>query len=154
MIRIFGGKTIDRMGKGNHMIRQIVKDTFFLSQKSEDAGKEDLYIADDLTDTLQANKDRCVGMAANMIGQRKKIIVVDMGLFPLIMINPEIISKSGPYETEEGCLSLTGVRPVTRYQKIKVVWLDRNFQKQTQEFAGRSAQIIQHEIDHFSGRLI
>ena len=136
------------------MIRPIIHDPFFLGQKAEPASEADRQIMADLLDTLRANLDRCVGMAANMIGQRKKIIVVDMGLFALIMINPEIISKSGPYETEEGCLSLTGVRPVTRYQKIKVVWLDRNFQKQTQEFAGRSAQIIQHEIDHFSGRLI
>jgi peptide deformylase len=136
------------------MIKQIVRDAFFLSQKSEEATKADLPIVTDLEDTLKANRERCVGMAANMIGYRKKIIIVATGLADIIMINPVITEKSEPYETEEGCLSLPGVRKTTRYKKITVRYLDRKFAEHTQSFSGYIAQIIQHEIDHFSGKLI
>ena len=108
----------------------------------------------DLIDTLNANHDRCVGMAANMIGVKKQIIVVAVGSFSIPMINPVITKKSGKYETEEGCLSLDGVRPCTRYKEIEVDYLDRNFKKQHGKFSDFTAQIIQHEIQHFSGELI
>ena len=136
------------------MIKPIVRDTFFLSQKSEDAIKADLPIAGDLEDTLKANREHCVGMAANMIGYRKKIIIVATGLADIVMINPVITEQSEPYETEEGCLSLPGVRKTTRYNKITVRYLDKKFAEHTQNFSGYIAQIIQHEIDHFSGKLI
>jgi peptide deformylase len=136
------------------MIKPIVNDVFFLSQKSEDATKADFPVVTDLEDTLRANRDRCVGMAANMIGYRKKIIIVATGLADIVMINPVIKEKAEPYETEEGCLSLPGVRKTTRYKKITVRYLDKRFAEHTQSFSGYIAQIIQHEIDHFSGRLI
>jgi peptide deformylase len=136
------------------MIKPIVNDVFFLSQKSEDATKADFPVVTDLEDTLRANRDRCVGMAANMIGYRKKIIIVATGLADIVMINPVITEKAEPYETEEGCLSLPGVRKTTRYKKITVRYLDKRFAEHTQSFSGYIAQIIQHEIDHFSGRLI
>ena len=124
------------------MIKQIVRDAFFLSQKSEEATKADLPIVTDLEDTLKANRERCVGMAANMIGYRKKIIIVATGLADIIMINPVITEKREPYETEEGCLSLPGVRKTTRYKKITVRYLDRKFAEHTQSFSGYIAQII------------
>lgn len=136
------------------MEKPIVRDTFFLGQKSDEATKADLPIAQDLEDTLRANRDRCVGMAANMIGYRKKIIIVDTGLADVVMINPIITDKSEPYETEEGCLSLSGVRKTTRYKNITIRYLDKRFAEHTQSFSGYIAQIIQHEIDHFSGKLI
>ena len=136
------------------MIKPIVRDVFFLGQKSEKATKQDLQIGKDLQDTLNANRDRCVGMAANMIGYRKRIIIVATGLADIVMINPVITDKSEPYETEEGCLSLPGVRKTTRYKKITVRYLDKKFAEHTQNFSGYIAQIIQHEIDHFSGKLI
>lgn len=136
------------------MIKPIVRDAFFLSQKSEEATKVDLPIVQDLEDTLKENRERCVGMAANMIGYRKKIIIVATGLADIVMINPVITDKSEPYETEEGCLSLPGVRKTTRYKKITVRYLDKKFAEHTQNFIGYIAQIIQHEIDHFSGKLI
>ena len=136
------------------MIKPIVRDTFFLSQKSEEATKADLPVAVDLEDTLRANRERCVGLAANMIGYRKKIIIVAAGPASIVMINPVITDSSGPYETEEGCLSLSGVRKTTRYDKITVRYLDKSFAEHTQVFSGYVAQIIQHEIDHFSGKLI
>ena len=136
------------------MVKSIVRDAFFLSQKSEEATKADLPIVQDLEDTLKANRERCVGMAANMISYRKKIIIVATGLADIVMINPVITDKSEPYETEEGCLSLPGVRKTTRYMKITVRYLDKKFAEHSQNFSGYIAQIIQHEIDHFSGKLI
>ena len=136
------------------MIREIVKDTFFLSQKSEPATRQDQPVIQDLLDTVRANADRCVGMAANMIGVRKNIIAVHMGFMNVLMYNPKIIKKSGAYETEEGCLSLAGVRKCMRYQEIEVQYQDVNFKQQRQTYSGWIAQIIQHEIDHCRGILI
>ena len=136
------------------MIREIVKDTFFLSQKSELATRQDLPVVQDLLDTICANADRCVGMAANMIGGRKNIIAEHMGFMNVLMYNPKIIKKSGAYETEEGCLSLAGVRKCMRYQEIEVQYQDVNFKQQRQTYSGWIAQIIQHEIDHCCGILI
>ena len=136
------------------MIKSIVHDTFFLSQKSEPVSAADLSVAQDLRDTLEANRERCVGMAGNMIGYRKRMIIVSLGLFPLVMLNPEITKKSGAFETEEGCLSLTGTRKTTRYRKITVRYQDEQMKTHTQEFSGWTAQIIQHECDHLDGILI
>ena len=136
------------------MIREIVKDTFFLSQKSEPATRQDQPVIQDLLDTVRANADRCVGMAANMIGVRKNIIAVHMGFMNVLMYNPKIIKKSGAYETEEGCLSLAGVRKCMRYQEIEVQYQDVNFKQQRQTYSGWIAQLIQHEIDHCRGILI
>ena len=136
------------------MVKQIVKDPLFLQQKSEPATEEDKQVIVDLMDTLKANQDRCVGMAANMIGVKKQIIVVAAGSFIFPMINPVITKKSGKYETEESCLSLEGVRTCTRYKEIEVDYLDREFKRQHGKYSGFTAQIIQHEIQHFSGELI
>ena len=136
------------------MVRKIMRDPLFLAQKSVDATKEDMQAVIDLLDTLRANLDHCVGMAANMIGVKKKIIVVSAGPFQFAMINPIITKKSGAYQTEEGCLSLEGVRPCTRYQEIEVDYLDQNFNKQHGKYSGWTAQIIQHEIDHCNGIVI
>ena len=136
------------------MIKPIVKDVFFLGQKSEAATKQDLSIGQDLMDTLRANQDHCVGMAANMIGVKKRIIIVNMGILNVVMYNPVIVKKDTPYETEEGCLSLTGVRKTTRYQNIEVEYLDSSWKKQRQKYSGWTAQIIQHECDHLEGRII
>jgi peptide deformylase len=136
------------------MIKPIMKDVLFLSQKSEPATKADMQVVRDLLDTLQANRAGCVGMAANMIGVKKRIIAVNMGLLDIPMINPVIVKKSGAYETEEGCLSLIGVRKTTRYQEIEVEFLDINWKKQRQKFSGWIAQIIQHECDHLEGIII
>ena len=136
------------------MVKEIVKDPFFLQQKSEPATKADEQVIDDLIDTLRANQERCVGMAANMIGVKKRIIVVAMGPFIMPMINPVITKKSGEYQTEESCLSLEGVRPCTRYKEIEVDYLDRDFKPQHGKYTDFTAQIIQHEIDHFEGILI
>ena len=136
------------------MIKPIMRDIFFLQQKSEKATKQDAQVITDLLDTLAFNRDKCVGMAANMIGVKKRIIVVNMGLVNVAMVNPEIVSKQGPYETEEGCLSLVGVRKTTRYEHIEVKYLDANFVPKKQKFSGWTAQIIQHEIDHCNGILI
>ncbi len=136
------------------MEKQIVRDTFFLNQKSEEATKADLPVAQDLEDTLRANRERCVGMAANMIGYRKRIIIVATGFADIVMINPVITAKSEPYETEEGCLSLPGTRKTTRYKNITVSYLDKKFVMYTQDFSGWIAQIIQHECDHLEGILI
>lgn len=136
------------------MVKQIVRDPLFLAQKSEPATEADRQVIEDLTDTLKANSDRCVGMAANMIGVKKQIIVVAIGTFILPMVNPVITKKTGKYETEEGCLSLDGVRPCTRYKEIEVDYLDRDFKKQHGKYSDFTAQIIQHEIQHFSGELI
>ena len=136
------------------MVRQIVRDVFFLGQKSQPAGREDLQVAKDLQDTLAANREKCVGMAANMIGVKKNIIIVNMGLVDVVMFNPVIIKKEDAYETEEGCLSLDGVRPATRYEKIEVEYYDMKWKKVRQKVHGWTAQIIQHEVDHLDGRVI
>ncbi|MGN0415829.1 MAG: peptide deformylase [Agathobacter sp.] len=136
------------------MIRPIMRDVFFLGQKSEPATKEDLHIGRDLQDTLQANRERCVGMAANMIGVKKNIIIVNMGIINMVMFNPVIIKRDTPYETEEGCLSLDGVRKTIRYQNIEVEYYDFSWKKQRQKLTGWTAQICQHEIDHLEGRII
>lgn len=136
------------------MVRPIIHDPFFLAQKSEMATEADWQIAEDLLDTLRANLDRCVGMAANMIGVKKAIIVVAAGPIQFVMINPVITKKKGVYQTEEGCLSLEGVRPCTRYQEIEVDYQDQNFQKQHGKYSGWVAQIIQHEMDHVQGIVI
>ena len=136
------------------MIKPIVKDIFFLGQKSEAATKQDLPIGQDLQDTLNANRDRCVGMAANMIGVKKRIIIVNMGFMNTVMYNPVIVKKNTAYETEEGCLSLEGVRKTTRYQNIEVEYMDGSWKKHRQNYSGWIAQIIQHEVDHCDGILI
>lgn len=136
------------------MVKPIVKDVLFLSQKSEPATTKDESIIKDLLDTLQYHSSSCVGMAANMIGYKKAIIAVNMGFVNMVMVNPKIVKKDSPYETEEGCLSLTGKRKTTRYQKIEVEYQDQNFQKKKQEFSGWTAQIIQHEVDHIHGIVI
>lgn len=136
------------------MVRQVVRDPLFLQQKSEPATEADKQVVADLIDTLNVNREKCVGMAANMIGVKKQIIVVAAGPLVFPMINPVITKKSGMYKTEEGCLSLSGVRPCTRYKEIEVDYLDQNFQKQHGKFSDFTAQIIQHEIQHFGGELI
>ena len=136
------------------MIKQIVHDSFFLGQKSEEATKADIKTAKDLLDTLAANRAGCVGMAANMIGIRKRIIVFDNNGKDMVMMNPVIIEKAGEYETEEGCLSLAGIRKTKRFQFITVSYQDMEMKKKTEKFFGWTAQIIQHEIDHCSGILI
>lgn len=136
------------------MIKPIVKDLFFLRQKSEPATKGDLHVGQDLQDSLIANRDRCVGMAANMIGIRKRIIIANMGFMNMVMYNPVIVKKDTPYETEEGCLSLEGVRKTIRYQNIEVEYLDGIWKKHRQAYSGWIAQIIQHEVDHLEGRII
>lgn len=136
------------------MIRPIMRDVMFLKQKSEPAGKEDRQTAMDLLDTLKAHEEECVGMAANMIGVKKRIIAVNVGFMNVVMFNPVILKKSGAYPTEEGCLSLPGVRPCTRYEEIEVAYEDINFQKQRSKFHGWNAQIILHECDHLEGVII
>lgn len=136
------------------MIRSIMRDPIFLARKSEVATKEDLSIARDLLDTLQANAAGCVGMAANMIGQSKRIIAFDNEGSYMVMFNPEIVKCSDPYDTEEGCLSLTGIRKTKRYRSIKVRYQNEAFQVRLKTFQGWTAQIIQHEIDHCNGILI
>ena len=136
------------------MIKPIVRDIIFLGQKSEEAKKQDVSVGQDLQDTLKANQDRCVGMAANMIGKKKRIIIVNMGFVNVVMYNPVIVKKDSPYETEEGCLSLDGVRKTTRYQNIEVEYLDSSWKKQRQKYSGWTAQIIQHDVDHLNGIII
>lgn len=136
------------------MIKNIIKDTIFLSQKAEKATEKDKYIANELLDTLKANKDRCVGLAANMIGYNKSIICLSGGLYNFIMINPLITNKKGEYQTEEGCLSLIGERKCKRYEEIEVDYLDINFNKQHGKYTGFVAEIMQHEIDHTNGIII
>lgn len=132
----------------------MVKDVLFLGQKSQPATKADIAVIDDLVDTLRANLDKCVGMAANMIGVKKCILVFCMGPMIVPMINPVILKKEGIYDTEESCLSLTGFRKTKRYETIEVEYFDRDFKKQRQVFKGFTAQIIQHEVDHFEGIII
>ena len=136
------------------MIREICRDPIFLARKAEDASALDKGIAADLLDTLIANKDRCVGMAANMIGESKRIIAFINDGDYMIMFNPEIIKKTDPYEAEEGCLSLTGARKTQRWQSIKVRFQNEQFQTRIKTFTGWTAEIIQHEIDHLCGIII
>lgn len=136
------------------MIREIMRDEFFLQQKSLSASPLDKPVALDLLDTLKAHRDECVGMAANMIGVAKCIIVVNLGLMDMVMFNPKITKQKGPYETSEGCLSLSGERKTVRYKEIEVEFQDMDFKNQTLKFTGFSAQIIQHEVDHLAGKLI
>lgn len=136
------------------MIKPIVKDIFFLRRKAETATREDIQVGIDLQDTLRANREACVGMAANMIGVNKRVIIVNMGFVDVVMFNLVLIKKDTPYETEEGCLSLTGVRKTTRYENIEVEYLDMNWKKQRQKLSGWTAQICQHELDHLEGIII
>ena len=136
------------------MIREICRDETFLAQKAAPATADDLATAQDLLDTLTAHKDGCVGMAANMIGVCKRIIAFDNDGTYMVMFNPVIVRQSGPYETQEGCLSLSGVRKTKRFQTIKVQWQNEQFQTRLKTFTGWTAEIIQHEIDHCEGILI
>lgn len=136
------------------MVRPIIHDIIFLGRKSSDAEASDLQVAQDLLDTLRAHAADCVGLAANMIGVSKRIIAFVDGSTHTVMLNPEIIQRSGPYETEEGCLSLSGTRPTTRYKNIKVRYQDMTLRARTKEYSGFTAQIIQHEVDHCSGIII
>ena len=134
--------------------KKILKDILFLSQVSQPASQEDLPLATDLQDTLQANRETCVGLAANMIGVQKRVIIFNIGMIPMVMFNPILLSYKGPYKTEEGCLSLTGVRPTTRYETITVSYRDSKWQEQTITLTGFPAQICQHELDHLEGIII
>ena len=136
------------------MVRDIMKDLFFLSQKATPATQEDLAVAQDLLDTLVAHRDGCVGMAANMIGVNKRIIAFNNEGTYMVMFNPQIIRKSDPYPAEEGYLSLSGVRKTKRFRTIKVQYQNEAFQTRLKTFTGWTAQIIQHEIDHCDGILI
>lgn len=136
------------------MVCEICKDEVFLAQKAEPATAEDFDVAQDLLDTLTAHKDGCVGMAANMIGVNKCIIAFDNEGEYMVMFNPVIVKQSGPYEAEEGCLSLTGIRKAKRFQTIKVQWQNEKFQTRLKTFSGWTAEIIQHEIDHCKGIII
>lgn len=136
------------------MVKEIVRDPIFLQIKSEPATESDLQTAQDLLDTLEAHRDGCVGMAANMIGVSKRIIAFDDNGKYSVMINPEIVKFSGAYEAEEGCLSLSGTRKTKRFHSIKVSYLNEKFQPRIKTYSGFTAQIIQHEIDHCNGILI
>ena len=137
------------------MVQPIVRDIVFLSRRAEPAVREDVStVGQDLQDTLAANREKCVGMAANMIGTAKRIIIVNIGFMDLVMYNPRILAKTLPYETEEGCLSLDGVRKTVRYQNIEVEYLDQAWRRRKQKFSGWTAEIIQHEMDHLEGILI
>ena len=136
------------------MVKQIVRDVFFLGQPSEPATKADIQVGKDLQDTLQANRERCVGMAANMIGVNKRIIAFENDGEYMVMFNPVIVKQSGANETDEGCLSLTGTRKTKRHKVIKVQWQNEKFQTRLKTFTGWTAEIIQHEIDHCEGILI
>ena len=136
------------------MVREICKNEAFLAQKAEPATAEDLSVAQDLLETLIAHKEGCVGMAANMIGVNKRIIVFDNEGEYTVMFNPVIVRQSGPYEAQEGCLSLTGLRHTKRFQTIKVQWQNEKFQTRLKAFTGWTAEIIQHEIDHCEGIII
>lgn len=136
------------------MIKPIIRDTFFLQQKSLEATKSDLSLAKDLQDTLAANREACVGMAANMIGSLKRVIIINMGFTDLVLFNPILVDKAQPYDTEEFCLSLVGVRPTKRYRTIKVSYRDINWQEKTITLTDFPAQVCQHELDHLEGILI
>lgn len=136
------------------MVKPIVKDTFFLSQPCDEATDADLQVMIDLVDTLKANAERCVGLAANMIGARKRIIAVYAGPLLMVMVNPTIVKKSVAYDAQEGCLSLSGERTAKRYRTIELEYCDMGFRHYRQSFSGWTAQIIQHELDHCNGILI
>jgi peptide deformylase len=136
------------------MVKPIIKDIFFLSQKAEPATKDDLTLGKDLMDTLAVHREECVGMAANMIGVKKNAIIVSMGFADVVMFNPVLLHKDTPYETEEGCLSLEGSRKTLRHENIEVEFYDMSWKKQRQKFNGWTAQIIQHELDHTQGIII
>lgn len=136
------------------MQKPIIHDEEFLAQKSEPATFMDIAVAQDLLDTLAAHAEHCVGLAANMIGVRKRIIAVNVGPMNIAMLNPEIVKRSGKYMTEEGCLSLIGERQTVRYEKITVKYLDLQFKPHKESFSGFTAQIIQHEVDHCDGIII
>ena len=136
------------------MVKPIIKDIFFLSQKAEPATKDDLTLGKDLMDTLAVHREECVGMAANMIGVKKNAIIVSMGFADVVMFNPVLLHKDTPYETEEGCLSLEGSRKTLRHENIEVEFYDMSWKKQRQKFNGWTAQIIQHELDHTQGLII
>ncbi|MFI3615024.1 peptide deformylase [Streptococcus uberis] len=136
------------------MIRDIVKDPLFLQQKSVLATKEDIKIGTDLLDTLAYHRENCLGMAANMIGESKRIIIISMGFVDLVMFNPMIINKKDPFHAEESCLSLSGSRKTTRYKEIKVDYLDHHWMKKSLTLTGLPAQVCQHELDHLEGILI
>ena len=136
------------------MIRPVIRDMFFLAQKSESATQGDLALDRDLRDMLRANRERCVGMAANMIGVRKRVIIVSLGFADTVMYNPVLLSKDMPYETEEGCLSLDGTGRTTRYQNIEVEYRNAAWKKRRERYSGWIAQIIQHEMDHLDGVII
>ena len=136
------------------MIQPVMKDMLFLSQKSESASRKDLPVGRDLQDTLKANREACVGMAANMIGIKKRVIIVNMGEIDVVMFNPVLLKKDTPYEAEEGYLSLEGVRPTIRYQNIEVEYQDMQWKKRRVQLSGWTAQIVQHELDHLEGIII
>ena len=136
------------------MIRPIMKDPIFLAQKSAPATLPDLPVAQDLRDTLAAHRDGCVGMAANMIGVRKRVIIVSLGFADTVMYNPVLISKDTPSEAEEGCLSLDGTRRTTRYQNIEIEYRNAAWKKRRERYSGGIAQIVQHEMDHLDGVII
>lgn len=136
------------------MVKSIVRDIFFLSQKSEPATKADMQVGIDLQDTLRSNREKCVGLAANMIGVRKNVIIVNMGFMDIVMFNPVITKMDTPYETEEGCLSLDGVRKTVRYENIEVEYWDMQWTKRRMKLSGWTAQICQHECDHLNGIII
>lgn len=136
------------------MVKEIVKDVLFLGRKSTEATKEDMSIIQDLKDTLAFHRGRCLGMAANMIGYNKKIIIIAADIMDLVMVNPVIIEKEGQYEATEGCLSLTGQRKAKRYSKIRVKYQNERFKWKEAVFEGLYAQIIQHEMDHLEGIII
>lgn len=136
------------------MIQPIVTDYTALTQPSIVATTADRAVIQDLKDTLSAHQDHCIGLAANMIGVHKRMLIVGVDATPFIMINPKYVAKQDPYPAEEGCLSLEGTRETTRYNRIIVSYLDEHFRKQRASFTGLTAQVIQHEMDHFEGRLI
>lgn len=136
------------------MVRNIVKGKHIFARKAKPATEADKQVVTDLIDTLRANQERCVGMAANMIGVNKAIIAVAVGPFQFAMVNPVITKKTGEYRTEEGCLSLDGVRSCTRYEEIEVDYLDSQFRPQHGKYSGYTAQIIQHEVNHCNGVVI
>lgn len=136
------------------MIKTIVTDTFFLAQPSQEATKEDLPLAQDLRDTLTFHRESCVGMAANMIGVKKRVIIISMGFVDLVMFNPVLLEKAGAYEAEESCLSLKGSRPITRYKEIKISYRDEKWLEKKLTLKDFPAQIVQHELDHLEGIVI
>ena len=136
------------------MVKKIMRNPLFLAQKSTDATEADQQVITDLLDTLRANLDHCVGMAANMIGVKKRVIIVNIGFVNLVMFNPVLVSKSSSFQTEESCLSLEGSRPTRRYESIEVAYLDERWMPKQLSFSGMPSQIIQHELDHLEGVII